>query len=237
MKLTPRLRVIAELVDPGAKIIDVGTDHGYIPLYLMENQIVQKCIASDMNEGPLKAAKDTLNLFGLEDMVSLRLGDGLQVMSPRDDIDTIIIAGMGGETIVAILEQGLNLVDKKTMILQPMTEVMLVREYLASKGFNIIDERLTREENRFYEVIKAVKGKDVHELTYGELRFGPILLKEKSKTFSDYIKKQILKNERIISNLENGKNTLDKIELLKADNILLTEVLEENECARNNSDN
>ncbi|QNO16233.1 SAM-dependent methyltransferase [Alkalicella caledoniensis] len=236
MKLTPRLSVIVELVDPGAKVIDVGTDHGYIPLYLIENRIAQRCIASDVNEGPLNAAKETLATFGVLDKVSLRLGNGLQVLSSSDDIDTVVIAGMGGETIISILENSLSLILNSKLILQPMTDVILVREFLVKRGFTIIDEKIAKEENRFYEILKAVKMGEKTEYTYKELRLGPVLLQKNNKLFVEYINKQVLKNERIILNLKNSNKTDGKISVFERDNALLKEVLGEIEGTRNSTD-
>ncbi|SES62091.1 tRNA (adenine(22)-N(1))-methyltransferase [Anaerobranca gottschalkii] len=237
MKLTPRLQKIANLIDKGSKVIDVGTDHGYIPLYLIINNLIQKCIATDVNIGPLNAAKKTLEKYGVKQKVDFRLGSGLLVLEKTDDIDTAIIAGMGGETIISILEEAPSFSKELTLIIQPMTEVSTVREYLDKNGWEIIDEDIAKEGHRFYEIIKAKKKRSTTFLSYKQYRFGPILLEKKEDSFVSYLKKQYEKNRKILNFLEKGSNTGNIKEGLVADNNLIKEVLEEIESTGDNSKN
>ncbi|SHJ64441.1 tRNA (adenine22-N1)-methyltransferase [Anaerobranca californiensis DSM 14826] len=237
MKLTPRLQKIAQLIDKGSKVIDVGTDHGYIPLYLISNNLIEKCIAADINIGPLNTAKNTFRKHGIEHMVEFRLGSGLSVLKENDDIDTAIIAGMGGETIISILEEAPNFSKGLTLIIQPMTEVLTVREYLDKNGWEIIDEDIAKEGQRFYEIIKAKKKRNTSFLSYKQYRFGPILLAKKEDSFVYYLKKQYEKNRKIINYLDQGSNTSDIKENLIADNNLIKEVLKEIEGTGNNPKN
>lgn len=237
MKLTARLEKIASFVDKGSKIIDVGTDHGYIPAFLINNSIIEKCIASDINHGPLRAARDNLTEQGIKDRVELRLGSGLAIVKKEDEIDGVVIAGMGGETIISILENRPYFMENFTLILQPMTEIPLVRRYLKENKWEIIDEELAQEDMRFYEVIKAVKSNNVIPYTYKELRFGPVLMKKKSEEFLFYLKKQIWKKHIILANMKNGSDVKDKILDLEKELELIKEVLMEIEGTRNNSTN
>ncbi len=225
LKLTPRLNSIALLVDKGSSVVDVGTDHGYIPLFLITNGLANKCIATDVNEGPLNAAKETLDLFGITDKVSLRLGDGLGTIKNNDDVNTVIIAGMGGETIIKIIKDGLEKIQGCCLILQPMTEVVAVRKFLMEHSFKIVDEVIAPEGQRFYEILKVVKSPVNVLLTQKELRFGPVLLKNRGETLLNYLKKQSKKNKVIIENMLNSDNTDEKIKVLQYDSKLLKEVI------------
>lgn len=237
MKLTPRLKKIAEFVDKGSKIIDVGTDHGYIPSFLIANNIVEDCIASDINLGPLNAAKDTLKQLGIKDKVELRLGSGLEVVKENDQIESVVIAGMGGETIITILENRPSFLEDFTLIVQPMTEVPLVREYLKENNWEIVDEDLAQEDMRFYEIIKAIRTKKSIDYTYRELRFGPVLVRKKSEELLAYLKRQIDKKQIILDNMKRGTGIDDKIVHLEKELKLITEVSREIEGTRSNSSN
>lgn len=235
MKLTPRLEKIAKLVDKGSTIIDVGTDHGYIPSFLIANNTIGSCIASDINQGPLNAAKDTLKQLGLKDKVELRLGSGLEVVKESDDIGSVVIAGMGGETIIAILENRPSYMEDFTLIVQPMTEVPLVREYLKKNNWEIVDEDLAQEDMRFYEIIKAIRTNKSIDYTYMELRFGPVILRKKSEEFLSYLKRQLDKKQIILENMKRGTGIDNKIAHLENELELIMEVLRKIEGTRNNS--
>src|SRR5690554_5245123 len=143
MKLTPRLQAIAELIPPGSVVADIGTDHAYLPVYLLQEQICRRAIAADVKEAPLAQAQETVAAFNCHQKIDLRLGDGLDVLKEEDQVDTIVIAGLGGRTIVRILEKGQEkLKNIKRLILQPMNEAGCLRLYLAKNGFAIVTETL-----------------------------------------------------------------------------------------------
>lgn len=178
MKLTPRLHAIATKVPAGSVVVDIGTDHAYIPVYLLKNHIAASVIASDNRVGPLDAAAETVNLFNVEKMVDLRLGNGLDVLRGGDQVDVIIIAGMGGETIRAILTRGLSVITPKIhLVLQPMTETGLVRCWLSERGFSIINEDIAQEGENFYEIIVAQLNDTVNKNEY--LEIGPRLIEDR----------------------------------------------------------
>ena len=120
LELQPRLQLLAELVPDGAKLADVGTDHGYLPVALLQQGKIQRAIATDIGEEPLQHARRTAEEYGLSESVDFRLCDGLNGMMP-DEADTIVIAGMGGETIIEILKNA-PWTRQKTLLLQPMTK-------------------------------------------------------------------------------------------------------------------
>ena len=155
MKLTDRLLKIASLVSKGKKIADIGTDHGYIPVYLLNKGIIPFAILADVNKGPLENACKEVRHSNLTDKTDLRLGSGIEVLK-KGEVDEIIIAGMGGILISELLEANKEVahsVDK--LILQPMQAQEELRKYLLSNGYEIVNEVLVKEDFRIYEIIET----------------------------------------------------------------------------------
>ncbi len=155
-QLDPRLGLVAQMVDPGRLLVDVGTDHAYLPVYLVENRMIPRAIASDLRKGPLAHAETAVTQAGLQEHIALRLSDGLDAIEPHE-ADCVVMAGMGGILITQLIEKAPWLQDAtKTLVLQPMTDAPLLRAFLAENGFAIIDERATQDKKHVYTVIKAV---------------------------------------------------------------------------------
>lgn len=190
IRLTPRLQAIAEKIPSGSVVADIGTDHAYIPVYLLTNRIASHVIASDNKEGPLRAAAETIQLFNVEKAVDLRLGNGLEVLKQDDDVDVLVIAGMGGETVSAVLAQGEHL--PKRLVLQPMTEAGMVRSWLLANGFSIIQEDIAWEDNFYYEIIIAeFVGGALPRLE--NLEIGPCLLADKHPLFKPMLEQRVVR--------------------------------------------
>lgn len=205
MKLTNRLLTIAAMVPKGATVADIGTDHAYIPVFLVKNGISKKVIASDINKGPLEKARKHIVDNKLEGFIETRLGAGLKVLQ-KGEVDTIIIAGMGGVLIKNILEESKDVLDTvKTLILQPMKGQEVVRKWLNKNNFKIVKEILARETNKFYEIIVAQHGYEVIE---DEIYFeiGKKLIENKDPLLKDYLRLKIGKIEKVLENLK-GENT------------------------------
>jgi tRNA (adenine22-N1)-methyltransferase len=152
MKLTPRLQTIANLIPEGAKVGDVGSDHGYLVAYLVEQEQVSKAIASDINQGPVDNALSTLKENNLQDKIEVRLGGGLEPYV-NGEIDIAVIAGMGGMLIRDIISDALVLARTLDfLILQPMTQQSELRRWLVENGFELFNERNIREGNKYYEI-------------------------------------------------------------------------------------
>ena len=152
--LTPRLRAVANCVHPGSVVADIGTDHAYIPAYLVQQGVISKAFACDINEGPLENAKKTVERENLSG-VRFLLSDGLKGLE-KEQFDTVIIAGMGGEMIASILEESPWCRQKGLhFVLQPMTRESHLRRYLAANGFHITGETLAAEKEKLYTVIEA----------------------------------------------------------------------------------
>lgn len=153
--LDKRLQTVAALVRHGSRIVDVGTDHGYLPVYLVNEAICPCAIAADLRPGPLEAARCHVSAAGLAGRIALRLGDGLEPVIP-DEVDDIVIAGMGGETIAGILAAAEWVRDTRLrLILQPMTRAEELRRYLLFHGFIIEEERLVVDGRHLYPVLAA----------------------------------------------------------------------------------
>lgn len=153
ISLDGRLSVCASLVRKGARLVDVGTDHAYLPVWLAVNGIITSAVACDIREKPLLAGIENIKKYGCEDIVSARLSDGLDNIMP-DEADDIVIAGMGAELITAIIGRADWLKDpSKRLILQPMTRVHMLREFLCRNGFKIISETPCSQSGKNYSVI------------------------------------------------------------------------------------
>lgn len=153
--LDKRLSAVAALVRPGSRLADIGTDHAYLPVHLVQAGVCPSAIASDIGAGPLEAARHTVTAAGLTSEIALRLGDGLSTVS-AEEVDDIAIAGMGGETIVAILKAVSYIQDPRLrLILQPMTRAEDLRRWLLMSGFSIIEEHLITAGRHLYPVLAA----------------------------------------------------------------------------------
>lgn len=153
--LPPRLLYIASLVPTGSLVADVGTDHAHLPIYLIENSITDRVIASDIVDGPLASAKKNISAHGLDDKIEIIKSDGLVKVFPLSP-ETVIIAGMGGETIRDIISAcDYSKQAAPLFLLQPMTHAEVLRKHLIENGFSIIDESVIREQHRYYVIISA----------------------------------------------------------------------------------
>ena len=167
MELTPRLRTIAELVPQGAVFADIGTDHAYLPTWLLLNDAINHAIAADINEGPLERARETAKKYQVESKVDFRLCDGLSDIR-EGEANVIAIAGMGGDTIAHILGQAPWTKNSKiTLLLQPMTSHQDLRQWLFENGYSIEEERISREGEKLYTIL-CVRGGVMNELTLAE---------------------------------------------------------------------
>ena len=228
MKLTDRLLKIASLVTEGKRVADIGTDHGYIPVYLLNQGKVPYAILADVNKGPLENARGEVRHNKLLDKVNLRLGSGIEVLE-KGEVDEVIIAGMGGILISELLEAKLEVahsVDK--LILQPMQAQNELRKYLLNNGFEILDEVLVKEDFRIYEIIIAkYTGKNtvVSDDIYYEV--GTKLIENKDPLLNEFIDKKIYMYNSIIKKIEGkssegiekkikeSKDSIEKLEKLK----------------------
>lgn len=155
MILPKRLSLIASMVDDGAVVADIGTDHAHLPIFLVQSKVCTSALACDIKELPLESGRQNIELCHLEDKIKTRLSDGLSGIK-ADEADTFTIAGMGGDMIIHILSSCLYIFDKKyTLILQPMTKYYALMGWLFDNGFEIIRQECTHEGKHCYTVIKV----------------------------------------------------------------------------------
>ncbi|MDF2951200.1 MAG: hypothetical protein K0S18_783 [Anaerocolumna sp.] len=218
MELSKRLQAVADSVTPGNRVADVGCDHAYISIYLIEHGISTKVVAMDVNRGPLERAKENIDRKGYGSRIQVRLSNGLEKLEP-DEADSILIAGMGGALVIRILEEGSHAVRQcKELILQPQSEIPLVRKYLHEIGFAIIEEQMLEEDGKYYDIIKAVHslGSKPYEKEVF-YQYGKLLLEGQDLVTKQYLlrekrlKGQVM--EELNKNLtENTRKRLSQVE-------------------------
>ena len=213
IKLSPRLEAISSLVPVNSNIIDVGCDHALLDIYLYQKKISNKIIASDINKNALNNAKDNIKKNNLEKFIETRLGNGLDTLTEKDNIDTIIISGMGAHTIIGILKNNLlKLKSINTIIIQSNTKLALLRNEISKLNYKIDNEIIILDNKKTYIIIKFIKGRKKY--TKKELYFGPILLKSNSKLFKDHNKKELAKLNILLKFLPKNR-IIDRYKIKK----------------------
>lgn len=201
-KLSKRLEVVASYINDNTKVIDIGCDHGLLSIYLANKYKNIKLIASDINKNALSSAINNIKEANLEDRIETRLGSGLEVAS-KEEIDTIVISGMGSNTIVGILKYSRDkLVNVNNIIIQSNTDLYFLRKNIINIGYYIEDEILVEDKGIIYTVIKFTKGKKKY--TYKELYLGPILLEKNDILFQKKNEKELKTMKMIDKNITRG---------------------------------
>ena len=201
VKISNRLMTAAALVTQGYTLADVGTDHGYIPIYLLQQKKIPAAIAMDINEGPLERAKEHIALYGLQAYIQTRLSDGVAALKPGE-VEAVLIAGMGGGLVMHILKDGEKVCQSaKELILQPQSEIEHVREFLREEGYTILAEDMVYEDGKFYPMMKVqYQGENVEELKLSDL-YGGLLLQNRHPVLKTFLEKERLIYTGIKENL------------------------------------
>lgn len=205
--LTPRLRMIAALVPPSESVCDIGTDHGYVAIFLAKAGRAKKVIAADIKKGPLLQAEKNIALFDVSDKVETRLSDGFAAIQ-QGEAQTCIIAGMGGETIASILE---NEKGCENFILQMQTGHAYLRDYLCKNGYIITEEAIAKEGRKMYTALLAKRGES-SPLTLIQKEIGPYLIAERPPLFTDYIRYRMYEIESILKNISDARSAQERCE-------------------------
>lgn len=204
IKLSKRLEAISSLVPNKSRVIDIGCDHGLLDIYLIQKKISSKVIASDINESALGNAITNIKKNNLEDIIETRLGSGLDTLNDSDNIDTIVISGMGAHTIIGILKNNLDkLRNINKIIIQSNTKIELLRKEIIKLDYYIEDELLVEDNKKIYTIIKFSKGKKRYNKK--ELYFGPILIKKNSELFQLNNKREVEKLYLLLRLLPKNK--------------------------------
>ena len=192
--ISKRLELVASFVPQGAILLDVGSDHAYLPIDLVERGKIKSAIAGEVVEGPYQSAVKNVEAHGLKEKIQVRLANGLAAFEEEDQVSIITIAGMGGRLIATILEEGLDkLVNVERLILQPNNREDDLRIWLQEHGFQIVAESILEEAGKFYEILVVEAGQ--MKLSASDLRFGPFLSKEISPVFVQKWQKEVAKLE------------------------------------------
>ena len=199
--LQPRLQLLSELIPQDAKLADIGTDHGYLPVYLIQQGRIKSAIAADIGEEPLDHARRTAEEYGIGD-IDFRLCDGLAGILP-EETDTIVIAGMGGETIVSILSAAPWTKKNILLLLQPMTKIEYLRRWLGENGYVFEKERLVWDKGNLYPVF-LVCGGDKRKLTDVESYAG--LAMDGDPLYGDYLDHQMNRLQKAIDGLNKAND-------------------------------
>ena len=203
IKLSKRLKAVADYVDKGARLADIGSDHAYLPTYLIQKNEVEFAVAGEVVKGPFEIAKNHVAQANLKENIQVRLANGLAAIENVDKIDTIVIAGMGGILISEILEAGKGkLSSVKRLILQANNHGDTLRQWLIEHQFVIKAEQILLEAGKFYEIIVAEPTTNENPvLSANDLLFGPFLSKEKSVIFQQKWQKELNTLNKIIDRL------------------------------------
>ena len=180
--ISKRLELVASFVPQEAILLDVGSDHAYLPIDLVERGQIKSAIAGEVVEGPYQSAVKNVEAHGLKEKIQVRLANGLAAFEEADKVSVITIAGMGGRLIARILEEGLDkLANVERLILQPNNREDDLRIWLQENGFHIVAESILEEAGKFYEILVVEAGQ--MKLSSSDVRFGPFLSKEVSPVF------------------------------------------------------
>ena len=217
--ISKRLELVASFVPQGAILLDVGSDHAYLPIELIERGQIESAIAGEVVEGPYQSAVKNVEAHGLKEKIQVRLANGLAAFEEADQVSVITIAGMGGRLIARILEEGLDkLADVERLILQPNNREDDLRIWLQDHGFEIVAENILEEAGKFYEILVVEAGQ--MKLSASDVRFGPFLSKEVSPVFVQKWQKEAEKLEFALGqipekNMEERQVLVDKIQAIK----------------------
>lgn len=207
-KLSDRLKTVADMIKRGNVVADIGTDHAYLPVYIVKNNITDRVIAMDVRKGPLNKALNNVQQYGVSKNIELRLSDGLKELKPSE-ADTVTICGMGGQLIQTILENGKDKITEKTqLIVSPQSEIRDFRKYLYDNSYYVEQEKMIDEDGQFYLIIECYKNNvESSVISDGDrtssiseevfFRYGRTLLEQKNQSLYKYLIKEKQTTESI----------------------------------------
>jgi len=222
IKLSKRMQTVADMVN-GKSVADIGCDHAFVSIYLIQSKKTENVIAMDVKDGPVSIAKDNIKMHGLQDYISVRLSNGFSAVNVGE-IDCAIIAGMGGRLIVDILKAGVCHTDNGiNLVLQPQSDIDEVRRYLYEISYDITEEQMMIEEGKYYTIIKAEPSDNVVEYTEAELLYGRYLLNTKNETLMQYLQDSKKKNCMIEESLRlvHTDSSDNRLHELKHENAII----------------
>ncbi len=208
MQLSKRLRMNVSLVPEGSCVADIGCDHGYAAIWLLQQEKAKRVIAMDVNQGPIERAREHVAAYGLTDVIECRLSDGTEKLVPGE-VDTLMIAGMGGPLMIRILTEGKAVLEQvQTLVLQPQSEIGDVRQFLWKNGFEIQEEKACVEDGKYYFAMRAVytgKITDMREEPDWKCWYGTYLVQQKDVVFQQYLQREMEIGRSILQTMEENQ--------------------------------
>lgn len=199
--------MVASFVPEDSIVADIGSDHAYLPCYLVQEGIIRQAIAGEVAKGPFESAVKNVTKEGYEEQIIVRLANGLFAIEEKDQVDTVTIAGMGGTLIATILNEGSNrLHTVKRIIAQPNIHSIAIRQWAVENEWRIIDERILKEDGKIYEIIVLERGIEAYSDI--DLLAGPFLHKEQNTYFIEKWNRELMEWERILSVMQNAENSI-----------------------------
>lgn len=224
INLNQRLSIVCSFIRRGT-LADIGSDHAYLPIYAIQNDLCTKAIAGEVIQGPYKAAKRNIANYELNQQVDVRLGDGLSVINSEDQIDNITVCGMGGPLIAKILNDGKDkLVNHPRLILQSNIQTQALRQTLNKLSYEIVDERIIEEKGHIYEIVVAEFNNNLVKLNILQEKFGPFLLRECNNIFQKKWQRELEALRDIKSQL-NSTSHHERLKEIEDEINLIQEVL------------
>lgn len=209
LQISERLKTVASMVPPCHTAADIGTDHGYVPAYLLLTEQCKYVIASDIAEGPCEAARETRDKYGLQQVMDVRTAPGLQGLA-ANEAEAVVIAGMGGATIAAILDESPDICKTvNAFILQPMNAAGLLRQWLCDHGYRIAEESLCKENGHIYVIIKALHAVEKQTLSLPERELGPCLINEKPALWPEYYREKVTRYRFLLQQMRRSPAAME----------------------------
>ncbi len=222
MILNQRLTAVSKYIT-GDILADIGSDHAYLPIYAIENNLCTSAIAGEVVKGPYQAAVDNVKKYSMQNTIDVKLGDGLNVLEKTNRVNTITICGMGGPLIAEILQNGKEkLMNQPRLALQSNIQTSVLRRTLMRLNYHIVDEEIIEEKGHIYEIVIAEYGNQ--ELDEKELKFGPLLMNSKSDLFIKKWNRELEALRKIQSHLDIHKHQ-SRLEEIDREIKLIQEVL------------
>lgn len=212
MNLSKRLQRVAANVMSNGVVADIGCDHGFTSIYLVQRGKVSGAIALDINHGPLARAREHIRQYNMTDRIQVRLSDGARELEPGE-VDTLLISGMGGALITRILKESQEVTKSaKELVLSPQSEVYLVRKCVHELGFQIVQEEMVIDQGKYYVIIRAVPGSENYSQE-ADYTYGRILIDNRDEVFLEFLEKEEKRVDRILDTL--SQQTLSQMSILK----------------------
>ncbi|MDW0108967.1 tRNA (adenine(22)-N(1))-methyltransferase [Sporosarcina aquimarina] len=198
--LSERLKLVASFVEQGTVLADIGSDHAYLPCWLIQNGLISRAIAGEVVKGPFESAKRNVQSEGLGKQITVRMANGLRAIEQNDSVETVTIAGMGGSLIASILDNDSErLASVKRIIVQPNIHSMAIRQWAVDNSWKIVNEAIVKEDRKIYEVLVLEPGKGTYSSE--EMLMGPYLIKECADAFLEKWQGELAELSRVITAL------------------------------------